>query len=73
MMTQSTNSAEFVLEEPLAPKRSRLQEFWRLFRKNRLAVMGLVFFVVFFLTALIGLILTSGSRPMIWAVTCSPA
>ncbi len=63
MMTQSTNSAEFVLEEPLAPKRSRLQEFWRLFRKNRLAVMGLVFFVVFFLTALIGLILTSGSRP----------
>ena len=65
MMTQSTNSAEFVLEEPLAPKRSRLQEFWRLFRKNRLAVMGLVFFVVFFLTALIGLILTSGSRPIL--------
>ena len=65
MMTQNTNTAEFILEEPLAPKRSRLQEFWRLFRKNRLAVMGLVFFIVFFLTALAGVILTSGSRPIL--------
>ncbi len=65
MMTPPTNTAERMLEEPLAPKRSRLQEFWRLFRKNRLAVMGLVFFVVFFLTALTGLMLTSGTRPIL--------
>jgi len=59
------NTAGSGLEEPLAPKRGRLQEFWRLFRKNRLAVLGLVFFVIFFLTALAGLILTSGTRPVL--------
>ena len=64
-ITQNTPCPELILEEPLAPKRSRLQEFWRLFRKNRLAVMGLIFFIVFFLTALVGLILTSGTRPVL--------
>ena len=52
------------LYEPLAPKRSRRQEFWMLFKKNRLAIMGLVLFVLFFFTALIGLILTSGTNPV---------
>jgi peptide/nickel transport system permease protein len=52
------------LYEPQAPKRTRLQEFWLLFKKNRLAIMGLVLFVVFFFTALIGLILTSGTNPL---------
>jgi peptide/nickel transport system permease protein len=52
------------LYEPRAPKRTRRQEFWMLFRKNRLAVMGLILFILFFFTALTGLILTSGSRPI---------
>jgi peptide/nickel transport system permease protein len=52
------------LYEPLAPKRSQRQEFWMLFKKNRLAIMGLVLFVLFFFTALIGLILTSGTNPV---------
>jgi peptide/nickel transport system permease protein len=52
------------LYEPLAPKRSRRQEFWVLFKKNRLAIMGLVLFVLFFVTALIGLMLTSGANPV---------
>jgi len=39
---------------------TRSQELWRLFRQNRLAIAGLVIFVVFFLTAIAGLILTSG-------------
>jgi peptide/nickel transport system permease protein len=51
------------LYEPLAPKRTRWQEFWMLFKKNRLAVVGLILFVLFFLTALTGLLLTSGSNP----------
>ena len=34
-----------------------------LFKKNRLAIMGLALFVLFFLTALTGLILTSGAQP----------
>lgn len=58
-----TNSQE-TLEGSLAPRQTRLQEFWRLFRQNRLAILGLVFFVLFFITALTGLILTSGHDPV---------
>ena len=54
---------ETQLYEPLAPKRTRRQEFWMLFKKNRLAIMGLILFVLFFFTALTGLILTSGANP----------
>jgi peptide/nickel transport system permease protein len=56
-------SQDYVLEEPAAPKRTRLQEFWRLFKKNRLAILGLAIFVLFFCCALIGLVLTSGKDP----------
>ena len=51
------------IEKPMAPKESRWQEFWRLLGKNRLAFLGLVIFVLFFLTAFAGLLLTSGSKP----------
>jgi peptide/nickel transport system permease protein len=60
----NSNDSEIQLEEPLAPKRTRLQEFWRLFRQNRLAIAGLVFFIIFFCVALIGLTLTSGTKPV---------
>lgn len=52
------------LEEPAAPKRTRLQEFWRLFKRNRLAILGLAIFVLFFCCALTGLVLTSGQEPV---------
>jgi len=55
---------DFHFEEPLAPKRTRLQEFWRLFRQNRLAILGLCIFILFFFSALIGLVLTSGTDPL---------
>jgi peptide/nickel transport system permease protein len=58
------NDSEIQLDEPLAPKRTRLEEFWRLFRQNRLAILGLVFFIIFFCAALIGLTLTAGSNPI---------
>jgi len=51
-------------EELQAPKRTRLQEFWRIFRQNRLAIIGLMIFILFFLTALTGLFLTSGKDPV---------
>jgi peptide/nickel transport system permease protein len=50
-------------EKPLAPRESRWKEFWRLLRKNGLAFAGLFIFVLFFLVALGGLFLTSGTRP----------
>jgi len=51
-------------EAPLAPRESRWQEFWRLLRKNRLALAGLIIFVFFFFIALAGLVLTSGTKPV---------
>jgi peptide/nickel transport system permease protein len=59
------NDSEILLDEPLAPKRTRLQELWRLFRRNRLAIAGLVFFIIFFCTAIIGLALTAGTNPVL--------
>jgi len=58
-----TGTPDFELDEPLAPKRTRFEEFWRLFKQNKLAILGLVFFILFFLTALLGLVLTSGTDP----------
>jgi peptide/nickel transport system permease protein len=53
------------VERPLAPRQSRWQEFWRLFKRNKLAFLGLVIFVLFFFTALAGLVLTSGTKPFL--------
>jgi peptide/nickel transport system permease protein len=55
---------DFYIERPLAPKRTRLQEFQRLFAQNRLAILGLLIFILFFCCAVTGLFLTSGSRPI---------
>ena len=67
-MNPETTTRTLGLEEPAAPQRTRFEEFWRLFRRNRMAVAGLVIFAFFFGSAVIGLALTSGSRPL-----CDPA
>jgi ABC-type dipeptide/oligopeptide/nickel transport system permease subunit len=64
-INQQTNSQDYQLDEPLAPKRTRLQEFWRLFKQNKLAIAGLVFFILFFLVAFVGCPLTSGNDPFL--------
>jgi peptide/nickel transport system permease protein len=53
------------VERPLALRQSRWQEFWRLFKRNKLAFLGLVIFVLFFFTASAGLVLTSGTKPFL--------
>jgi peptide/nickel transport system permease protein len=60
-----TNALDYQLDEPLAPKRTRFEEFWRLFKQNRLAIAGMVFFILFFIVAIIGLSLTSGNDPFL--------
>jgi ABC-type dipeptide/oligopeptide/nickel transport system permease subunit len=60
-----TDSLDYQLDEPLAPKRTRFEEFWRLFKQNRLAIAGMVFFILFFVVAIIGLALTSGNDPLL--------
>jgi peptide/nickel transport system permease protein len=62
-MIETASQASTTPEAPSAPKRTQGQEFWRLLRKNRLALAGMVIFVIFFAIALAGLALTSGSRP----------
>lgn len=47
----------------LPQQQTRLQEFWTQLRKNRLALMGLVIFVLFFLVAVAGWVLTYGTAP----------
>lgn len=52
-------------EAPLSPRRSRRDEAWRLLKKNKLALSGFLIFVLFFLMALSGVWLTSGTKPLI--------
>jgi peptide/nickel transport system permease protein len=53
-----------MIEAPAAPKRSRLEESWKLLRRNRLAFMGLAIFLLFFFVAIGGGLLTYGTRPV---------
>jgi peptide/nickel transport system permease protein len=62
--THTLHKETVLVQEPLTPKESRTQEFWRLLRKNRLALTGLIIFVFFFFIALAGLVLTSGNKPV---------
>lgn len=58
------NEIENTLEAPLAPKVSRFTESCRLFKKNRLSILGLITFIIFFFIAVTGLFLTSGNDPV---------
>jgi peptide/nickel transport system permease protein len=58
-----TEMEKSAMESPSAPRESRWRGFWRLFKKNKLAFLGLLIFLLFFLTAVVGLVLTSGSNP----------
>jgi peptide/nickel transport system permease protein len=63
-VSEIDHSQDVALEEPAAPKRTRLQEFWRLFKRNRMAILGMAIFFLFFCCALTGLALTSGQDPV---------
>jgi peptide/nickel transport system permease protein len=49
----------------MPPSRSPWSETWRLLRKNRMAFSGLLIFMVFFIIALTGMLLTSGRNPVL--------
>jgi peptide/nickel transport system permease protein len=65
-MTEAQKSTELAAEEqlPEGPVRTPLEEGWRALRRNKLAMAGLVFLVLFALTAVGGLIVTSGRHPI---------
>jgi peptide/nickel transport system permease protein len=62
MTTPQFNS---IPDAPLAPRRSRWEQSWRLLKKNKLALVGLIIFVLFFLIALTGVWMTSGAKPVL--------
>ena len=64
-MIENTPQTTSVPEAPLMPRRSRWEEAWRLLKKNKLALAGFLIFVLFFLIALAGAWLTSGTKPAI--------
>ncbi len=65
-MTQpDTDKIHSPEELELPPQRTRLQEFWAQLRKNRLALIGLVIFLVFFALAAVGTLLTTGTSPIL--------
>ena len=65
MIEENTYTLDSDLEQPLAPRRTRWEEFWLLFKKNRLAIWGMSIFFLFFCIASAGLILTSGTNPVL--------
>jgi peptide/nickel transport system permease protein len=48
-----------------SPKRTMFYMFWRLFKKNRTAVAGMLIFFVFFIVAVVGVVLTAGNEPIL--------
>jgi peptide/nickel transport system permease protein len=63
-MTQSQNKIN-ELNQGLADEVSRFTGAWRIFSKNRLALWGFFIFVIFFVVAVCGLILTTGDSPVL--------
>ena len=49
---------ETVLQDAGRPARTPLQESWRILKRNRLAMIGMTFFLAFFLVAIVGVIVT---------------
>jgi len=49
----------------LPRQQTRLQEFWLQLHKNRLALIGLVIFVLFFGISVTGMLLTTGTSPIL--------
>ena len=59
------NSEKKDFHHGLAEEVSLFTGAWRIFRKNRLALWGLIIFMIFFIVAVCGLILTTGDSPVL--------
>jgi ABC-type dipeptide/oligopeptide/nickel transport system permease subunit len=62
-----TNNSQDIKELSLglAEEVSQFTEAWRIFKKNRMALAGLVIFILFFMVAVIGFALTNGDNPVL--------
>ncbi len=64
-MSETQNTLPIADESYMPPSRSPWAETWHLLRKNRMALTGLVIFLIFFAIAIVGLIVTSGAHPLL--------
>lgn len=65
-MQDSASESTFLTDSfELPPQRTRLQEFWAQLRKNRLALAGMVIFGLFFVVAVVGMLLTTSASPVL--------
>ena len=66
-MTTAVNPVDRIEtgETDMPPSRSPWAETWHLLRQNRMALSGLIIFLVFFAVAVAGLALTSGKDPIL--------
>ncbi len=53
------------LSHGLAEEVSQFTEAWRIFKKNRMALAGLIIFIMFFMVAVAGFALTNGDNPVL--------
>ena len=63
-MKDSNHLSAFLEFDQMPERSSRTAELWNLLKRNRLAFFGLFIFIFFFIIALTGLVLTSGSKPL---------
>jgi len=61
--TKNSLQKSRIKESITVPRKTRFRESWGLLKKNKLAFLGLAIFILFFFTALAGIILTSGTNP----------
>jgi peptide/nickel transport system permease protein len=62
-MEDLNHNPEYLESDQMPERSSRAAELWKLLKRNRLALIGLFIFILFFIVALTGLLLTSGSKP----------
>ncbi len=65
MISSNAEQIDAVDALELLPQRTRLQEFSLQLRRNRLSLIGLVIFVLFFVLAVTGMLLTTGTSPIL--------
>jgi peptide/nickel transport system permease protein len=53
------------ITQGLAEEVSRSTEAWRIFKKNRMALWGMIIFILFLIVAVSGLIMTTGNNPVL--------
>jgi peptide/nickel transport system permease protein len=63
-MTDNSNDIK-ELHLGMGKEVSRFTEAWRIFKKNKLALWGLAIFILFFIVALSGLLMTTGDNPLL--------